>query len=78
MGLMGRVIAGGFASLLGLVGLFFAANAIDGGIYYSGLLIFVTMLVYVFYLVRRQIDESEAAHRERAESVGDASAPRRS
>lgn len=67
MSVVGRVIAGALAGCLALLGLFFSANAIDGGIYYSGLLIFVTMLVYIFYLVKRQLDESEAARNARHE-----------
>ncbi len=78
MGVTGRIIAGSLAGLLALLGLFFSANAIDGGIYYSGLLIFVTMVSYIGYLVKRQIAEGEAAHRASAAGEVEAEGSRRS
>jgi hypothetical protein len=56
----GRWIAGGIVSLVGLVGLFLAANAADRGIYIFGLALAGFAVVYVFALIRRAFDERDA------------------
>ncbi|RDD60358.1 hypothetical protein [Ferruginivarius sediminum] len=59
MGVVGRTIISGLIGIFGLIALYFAANAKDGGIYYGGLLIFVMAVVYIFYQLKRGLDEAE-------------------
>ena len=59
----GSWILGGIVGLIGIFGLFLAANAVDGGIYYFGLLLFAFAVLFVFSLIRRGFDEREAAAR---------------
>jgi len=53
-------IAGGLVSLVGIVGLFLAANAVDGGIYIFGLALAGFSIIYVFALIRHAFDERDA------------------
>ena len=53
-------IAGGLVSLVGIVGLFLAANAIDRGIYIFGLALAGFAVIYVFALIRQAFDERDA------------------
>jgi hypothetical protein len=59
MDVVGRTIISGVIGILGLIALYFAANAKDGGIYYGGLLIFAMAVGYIFYQVKRGLDEAE-------------------
>jgi hypothetical protein len=56
----GKWIAGGIVSLIGMVGLFLAANAVDRGIYVFGLALAGFAVIYVFALIRRAFDERDA------------------
>ncbi|MFZ5790564.1 MAG: hypothetical protein ACOY3L_07690 [Pseudomonadota bacterium] len=46
-------IVGGLIAILGLVGLFLAAGAKDGGIYLFGLLLFLFAVLFDFGLIKR-------------------------
>ncbi len=50
--------------VIGLVGLFFASRAQDGGIYYGGLLIFVIAVGYIFWQIKRAMDEGDQQYKE--------------
>ena len=52
MNTMGAWISGAAMSLLGLLGLFLAARAGDTAIYFAGLALFVTSVLFVFVLIR--------------------------
>jgi FtsH-binding integral membrane protein len=51
-------IIGGVITLLGIVGLFLAAHAVDTGIYLFGLLLFLFAVLFDFGLIRRGIPGS--------------------
>lgn len=51
---------GGFVMLLGLVGLYLAAHATDGGLYFAGLAVFVTCLLYVLLQIKLAYDQPAA------------------
>ena len=51
-------VIGGIVTLLGIVGLFLAAHAVDGGIYLFGLLLFLFAVLFDFGLIRRGIPNS--------------------
>lgn len=51
--------------VVGLIGLYFASQAQDGGIYYGGLLIFVIAVGYIFWQIKRAMDEGDRAYRSR-------------
>ena len=55
----GKWIAGGGVAILGLIGLFLAAGAADGGIYLFGLALFVFAVLYVFALIKQSFDAQE-------------------
>src|SRR5215831_14564821 len=55
-----RWIGGGLVSLIGIVGLFLAANALDRGIYIFGLALAVFAVTYAFALIRHAFDERDA------------------
>jgi len=63
MGGVGKTILSVLVGLLGLIALYFSANAQDGGIYYGGLVIFVVAVAFIFYQLKRYLDETE--HRDR-------------
>jgi hypothetical protein len=46
-------IVGGLIAILGLLGLFLAAGAKDGGIYLFGLLLFLFAVLFDFGLIKR-------------------------
>lgn len=46
-------IVGGLMSLLGLLGLYLAANAADGAIYLFGMVLFLGAIAFDFALIRR-------------------------
>lgn len=53
-------IMGGVAGILGVLGLFLAAGAGDGGIYLFGLLLFAFALLFVFSRIKAAFDAAEA------------------
>ena len=46
-------IIGALVALLGIAGLFLASRAVDGAIYWTGLLFFAFSVLFCFYLVDR-------------------------
>ena len=54
-------IGGGLVALLGLVGLFMSAGAIDNGIYLFGLALFAFSIVYIFRQIKDAFDRAEEA-----------------
>jgi len=54
-----KTVMGAFVGLLGLLALFMAAHAHDGGLYAGGLLIFVLAVGFIFILIKRHMDEVE-------------------
>ncbi len=63
---VGKWIVGGILSLLGVIGLFLAANAKDNGIYLFGFAIAAFAIFYVFAAIkesydRKPSDDSSAA-----------------
>jgi uncharacterized membrane protein len=63
------VVFGAFGVVFALIGLFMAAAATDSGFYVSGLILFVSFVLYLFKLLRRHFDQSEAQRSERAGRV---------
>jgi predicted lipid-binding transport protein (Tim44 family) len=57
-------IIGGLMAILGLLGLFLAARAVDEAMYVFGLSLFAYACVFVIGQVRRHFDAAEAAGRE--------------
>ena len=55
----GKWIVGGVVSLLGLIGLFLAANAKDDGIYLFGLILAGFAVLYVFAAIRKAFDGAD-------------------
>lgn len=53
-------IMSGVAGILGVLGLFLAAGAGDGGIYLFGLLLFAFALLFVFSRIKAAFDAAEA------------------
>ena len=60
---------GGFVSFLGLIGLFLSANAKDGELYFAGMAVFVTCVLYVLLQVKLSYDRSDAK-KEASDRVG--------
>jgi len=58
----GKWIVGGIVSLLGLIGLFLAANARDDGIYLFGLAVAAFAVFYVFAAIKNAFDSAEQRH----------------
>lgn len=56
----GRWIVCGLVGLVGILGLFLAAGAVDGGFYFFGLLLFAFAVVFVFANVKNAFDEAES------------------
>jgi hypothetical protein len=56
----GKWIVGGFVSLLGMIGLFLAANAKDNGIYFFGFAIAAFAILYVFAAIKQSYDGKPA------------------
>ena len=63
-------IAGGLAGVLGLVGLFLAANAHDQGIHIFGLALAAFAIIYVFAQMKQGFDARDRARAQ--ESTADA------
>jgi hypothetical protein len=59
----GKWIVGGIVSLLGLIGLFLAANAKDNGIYLFGFAIAAFAILYVFAAIKQSYDGKPARDR---------------
>lgn len=59
MGTVGRWITSGVMGLLGLIGLFVAAGAQSGPVYYAGLLLFLAAIIYIAYQIKRSYDLQE-------------------
>ena len=55
----GRWIVCGLVGLAGILGLFLAAGAVDGGFYFFGLLLFGFAVVFIFANVKNAFDEAE-------------------
>jgi UDP-N-acetylmuramyl pentapeptide phosphotransferase/UDP-N-acetylglucosamine-1-phosphate transferase len=55
----GAWILGGLIAMLGLIGLYFASHAVDGAIYYTGLLVFVFSVLFVMAQVKHHFDQEE-------------------
>lgn len=70
MGNVGKVVAGVLGGLIALVGLFFAASAADNGVYYGGLVIFIVGVAFVFYQLKRGLDEMEESWTKQTKSGG--------
>jgi hypothetical protein len=50
---------GGVVAVLGIVGLFLAARAVDQGIHLFGLALFLFAILYVFALIKQGFDAHE-------------------
>ncbi len=59
----GKWIVGGVVSLLGVIGLFLAANAKDNGIYLFGFAIAAFAIFYVFAAIKQSYDRKPAEDR---------------
>ena len=57
MNLQVKWLMGAFVMLLGMVGLYLAVHATDGGLYFAGLAIFVTCLLYVLLQIKLTYDQ---------------------
>lgn len=64
MGGIGKTITSTLIGLVGLIALFFSANAHDGGIYSGGLLIFALAVGYIFWQIKRAMDDADRAQHE--------------
>lgn len=54
------VVFGAFGAVFALIGLFMAAAATDPGFYVSGLILFVSYVLFLFKLLQRHFDQGEA------------------
>lgn len=54
------VVFGAFGVVFALLGLFMAAAARDPGFYVSGLILFVSFVLFLFKLVQRHFDQQDA------------------
>jgi hypothetical protein len=54
------IVFGAFGVVFALLGLFMAAAAQDPGFYVSGLILFVSFVLFLFKLVQRHFDRQEA------------------
>lgn len=55
----GRWIICGLVGLAGVLGLFLASSAVDGGFYLFGLLLFAFAVLFIFANVKNAFDEAE-------------------
>jgi len=65
----GKWIVGGIVSLLGLIGLFLAANAKDNGIYLFGFAIAAFAILYVFSAIKQSYDREPSRDASAARTV---------
>lgn len=54
------IVFGAFGVVFALIGLFMAAAATDPGFYVSGLILFVSYVLFLFKLLQRHFDETDA------------------
>lgn len=54
------IVFGAFGVMFALIGLFMAAAATDPGFYVSGLILFVSYVLFLFKLLQRHFDETDA------------------
>lgn len=54
------IVFGAFGLMFALIGLFMAAAATDPGFYVSGLVLFVSYVLFLFKLLQRHFDETDA------------------
>jgi hypothetical protein len=54
------IVFGAFGVVFALLGLFMAAAAKDPGFYVSGLILFVAFVLFLFKLLQRHFDQSDA------------------
>jgi hypothetical protein len=57
---MGQFVLGGLAAAVGVGALYGASLAKEGPLYVAGLLLFAGAVLYVFNLVRRNVDGGHA------------------
>ncbi len=57
---MSAFVIGTLMSILGLLGLILAANAIDAGMLHFGFALFGFAIFYVFWLIKKYFDGLEA------------------
>lgn len=58
---MSAVVIGALVSILGLLGLILASNAIDTGMYHFGFALFGFAVLYVFWLIKTAFDTTDRA-----------------
>lgn len=58
------IVFGAFGVIFALLGLFMAAAATDAGFYVSGLVLFVSFVLFLFKLLQRHFDQADAQGRE--------------
>jgi len=58
---MSAVVIGALVSILGVLGLILASNAIDAGMYHFGFALFGFAVFYVFWLIKTGFDSSDRA-----------------
>ena len=63
---MSAVVIGILVSILGLLGLILASNAIDAGMYHFGFALFGFAVLYVFWLIKTAFDSSDRARQSSA------------
>jgi hypothetical protein len=52
-------VLGGGVAIVGILGLYLASRAHDGGVYLFGLALFIFAVAYVFSLIKQSFDRSE-------------------
>ena len=65
----GKWVVGGVVSLLGVIGLFLAANAKDNGIYLFGFAIAAFAIFYVFAAIKQSYDRKPTDDRSAARTA---------
>lgn len=70
MGGLEKTAISAVIGVIGLVGLFFASKAQDGGIYYGGLLIFIIAVGYIFWQIKRAMDEGDRQYKQKLQQHG--------
>ncbi len=70
MGGLEKTAISAVIGVIGLVGLFFASRAQDGGIYYGGLLIFIIAVGYIFWQIKRAMDEGDRQYKQKLQQHG--------
>lgn len=65
---VGPWLLGGAMSLIGLFGLYLAARAVDSTIYFAGIAVSITCVLFVFIQIRLGIEPSDTGTRETPEA----------